>query len=67
MKELYPRLREAAILLGQGFSNKEIAVKMGIAEVTLKRYLIITYEFYKLQDWGNSRVRLALISSTWDK
>ena len=37
--ELSPRQREVLILIIQGYRNKEIALKLGIAQQTVSEYL----------------------------
>jgi len=36
---LSPREREVAVLVGEGYTNKEVAARMGIAVSTVKTYV----------------------------
>ncbi|MEM1141632.1 MAG: response regulator transcription factor [Pseudomonadota bacterium] len=56
LSALTPREEQAALLVGRGLSNREIAAAMGVSERTVKANLTMTFEKLGLRD----RVQLAL-------
>jgi len=53
---LTPRQQEVIVLLAKGYSNRRMAVTMGIAESTVKQYVTEIMKFLQLE----SRVQIAL-------
>lgn len=58
-QKLSPRRRQLVELVADGYSNPEIAERMGITEGSCKAMLSVVYKRLGLQGWGNARVRLA--------
>lgn len=56
LTDLTPRELDAAQLVAQGLSNREIGKRLGIAESTVKQYLNRVYE----KTDSESRVQLAV-------
>ena len=43
-RDLSPRLREVAALVGQGLTNAEIASRLTVTEMTVKKYISRIFE-----------------------
>lgn len=56
--KLPPRLMRCAELVAEGFTEHQIARRMGIKHMTVHAYMHLIYVHLKLQSWGNPRVRL---------
>lgn len=59
-----PYIARIVGLIAEGHDNEEISARVRKSVTAVNRVLNRCYEHYRLQDWGNPRVRLVL---EWQK